>query len=101
MNYELAKKLKDAGYPQKCIKGDFMSDRYSSEEGWEESNCYIPSLSELIEATPQMSQLDKHYDGEWRASYMPMPEHGKDIFGFGKTPEIAVSMLYLALHEKD
>ncbi len=55
MNYELAKKLKDAGFPQNkgggrnyfiseaCYKGDYYTRNAPS-------RAYVPTLSELIEA---------------------------------------------------
>lgn len=58
MTYELAKKLKDAGFPQKT-EGDYIAPDgeviYSGD--WDEYNtedCVsLPSLSELIEACPK------------------------------------------------
>lgn len=101
MNYELAKKLKDAGFPQKG-KGDevtFMKLR--SFEGME--NCYIPSLSELIEAcgesidmiTRERTAIENKTLG-WRAYCHKGPSISKE----GKSPEEAVARLWLALNAK-
>lgn len=81
MNYELAKKLKDAGFPQDGI-GQFIDVKLAS-----------PTLSELIEACgDKFRGLSKR--ANWRA---------QDVMGieeFGDTPEEAVANLYLALNNK-
>lgn len=52
MNYELAKKLKDAGYSQKRKLGFYITsvDGILRTESIYNEMCYQPTLSELIEA---------------------------------------------------
>jgi hypothetical protein len=87
MNYELAKQLKDAGYPQ----GDtvLIGGEYT----------HNPTLEELIEAcgdnTPYeitFMGIDKH----WRVTRQDLY-----IWLMGKTPTEAVARLYLALNQHD
>lgn len=47
MNYELAKQLKEAGFPQPEYTEDTKGDYYSEGDG---KIIYVPTLSELIEA---------------------------------------------------
>lgn len=100
MNYELAKELKDAGYPQ---KGDFIwcdlsgykkllcrlcLDPMNRRFGSYDELCVAPTLSELIAACgDEFHSLVKFGDSVWRAS-----EHR------GSTPEEAVARLWLAIH---
>jgi hypothetical protein len=88
MNYELAKQLKEAGFPETdCLCGSDYGDH--------------PSLSELIEACG-----DNHFELErdwfngtdkWRALYW---FEGNVKSGFGSTPEEAVAKLWIALNKK-
>lgn len=102
MEYELAKKLKDAGFPQRgkshewCIENSqellinpisiILNDAVS-----------IPTLSELIEECgDKMFHLGCSFTSdskEWEA---------RTPFGFGKgsTPEEAVANLWLELNKK-
>src|SRR4051812_41726204 len=52
MNYELAKKLKDAGFPQEAGSPILVCTGFSEENGFESKDVTIkyPTLSELIEA---------------------------------------------------
>lgn len=103
MTYELAKKLKDAGFPQK--KGGM----YISSSGivkdvavdmmveTEQAYC-VPTLSELIEACgDEFSNLIKfHITSErWSANC-----YKNDLNCSGETPEEAVANLWLKLNEK-
>jgi hypothetical protein len=111
MEYDLAKQLKDAGFPQKT--GEYASNA---------SNCncktrglvtschvaYIPTLSELIEACgfrlEQLSQRKHTKEGNyWIAEAYSCEECGwKDsYFERGETPEEAVAKLYLAIHSQE
>ena len=96
MNYELAKQLKDAGFPQEG-EGKYF--------GMVDVNArhYIPTLSELIEACGDdfmalnKSGQDTKYKGNWLAQRcITCP----DEFYEGKTPEESVAKLYLELHKK-
>ena len=105
MDYELAKQLKDAGFPQ---YGDFMwVESYGRIERWPTTNigqypsysllCTAPTLSELIEA------CGKDFKKLWRHSNGILSAHsgtlsGKDAFQKdGETPEEAVARLWLAI----
>ena len=110
MNYELAKKLKDAGY--KFIE---MIDRsphcyYCGHPFVEINDRYyiVPTLSELIEVLTDTDDKKKDFlslrvlgkfgtfleNRTWRAE-----SYGK-IIGDGLTPEEAVANLWLALNGK-
>jgi len=103
MQYELAKKLKDAGFPQadpnRALNvGTFQ---YVGDNSDKETLCYIPTLSELIEACGHyFYQLTKEDDGSWTcASINGYPKSG---FGVTNSPtlEEAVAKLWLALNKK-
>lgn len=59
MTYELAKELKEAGFPQRYYPSYYKLDKKTNEYRWEDPNCSVvdnktdlsvPTLSELIEA---------------------------------------------------
>ena len=115
MNYKLAKKLKDAGFPQ---KGDGDTIHTDVCGGWDapdpectrKSRPYVPTLEELIEACGDKNsegfcsltlELDLHDEGDkinaqrsWIAKDWEGNEYG------GKTHFEAVSYLWLALKKK-
>jgi len=107
MNYELAKALKDAGYPQKSAGDRINPKGYLEYSGcWDDSNeddyITLPTLSELIEACGEgiarLWRVDESYDKgktKWCAT-------GKNDFldGLGTTPEEAVANLWLALNKQ-
>lgn len=106
MNYELAKQLKDAGYPQGVSEGS----GYWESDKFYRINCvfnnmpsdwvYCPELSDLIEA------CGDHFDGLSKFNGVEIEDgwvafnKGWKNFDFGKTPEEAVAKLWLALHKK-
>lgn len=106
MDYEIVKKLKDAGYIQNGRDGL----RYFS--GVDEP-IYVPSLSELIEACGDKFESLTRVEWEeaedtlhWTA--YPTEESYKgdcmiDCCGYtaGDTPEEAVAKLWLELNKKD
>jgi len=105
MEYELAKKLKEAGFPNIRI-GDYFEHRvgsHSDDRGGESDYpCYcnedkFPTLSELIEACgKRFLWLKKDYDnGEWYAE-----GYALGIVHLCKTPEEAVANLWLELNKK-
>jgi hypothetical protein len=95
MNYELAKQLKDAGFPQ----GDYQSRVRLRQAfvNWESEHNPItewfamPPLSELIEACDTLIDLYGH-GSQWGA------ETPKGLVVEGTTPEEAVARLWLALN---
>ena len=103
MQYKLAKKLKDAGFPQadpnRALNvGTFQ---YVGENSDKETLCYIPTLSELIEACGHyFYQLTKEDDGSWTcASINGYPKSGFGVTN-SPTPEEAVANLWMALTDK-
>ena len=111
MNYELCKKLKDAGFPQRrgcsaCLQGyafDFKVVPY--EEAFGDDYVSLPTLSELIEACGvDFPSLTRDYGDnseiEWICN---SPEYDCGSMGEitrGSTPEEAVANLWLKLNEK-
>ncbi len=117
MNHELAKKLKDAGFPQdengygywytKDSKVIYLGEKIDIPD-----KCYIPTLSELIEACGEGFNgilPPKIMGGVWLAvETIGDLKRNDDGIGFsftswtfwsGKTPEEAVANLYLELHK--
>jgi len=87
MNYELAKQLKDAGFPKLDLV--FVKDLKH----------FIPSLSELIDACGDkfhwLNKMKSQYDEDvWNAMALSKE------FGRGKTPEEAVAKLWIKLNKK-
>lgn len=112
MEYSLAKKLKDAGFPQTedtYCRCSFLSDEqkdgtpviYDCNTHWQRVS--KPTLEELIEACGEkfvsLAQITK---GEWQAvgPYKDKEQTYRIIINFNATPKIAVAHLYLALHAK-
>lgn len=103
MNYELAKQLKDAGFPNNPFRKNEMcpcSDNTVERDGTWICQCkeFIqePTLSELISVCGS-SFHELTYDGKLfncRMDYMDM--NGT----FGLTPEEAVAKWYIALNDK-
>ena len=92
MHYELAKELKEAGFPTKmeCVK-TIKADTLNPE--CIEERAILPTLSELIEAIGNdLKCLENQRPGWLAASY--------DGYEEGKTPLIAVARLWLALNKK-
>ncbi len=117
MNYELAKELKDAGFPQTntgmCeyfIDGDAERvGRYEHTTEPSKDSIKIPTLSELIEACVSdgyatddnftLTKLPVYQDNEaddmeWQASRF-------GHFGIGVYPKEAVAYLWLSLNKHD
>ena len=108
ISYELAKKLKDAGFPQNG-PGKFEfgcrlpREAMTLKHGFG-SNCdclvKFPTLSELIEGCgDDFGSLDMRFitPKTWHASEHYMPT---EPLGRGDTPEEAVANLWLALNNK-
>lgn len=87
MNYELAKQLKEEGFP-------FDKDVIEWEPG------YIPTLSELIEACGDGFHGLWVIQDEWEAFSELDNGYIVGKNGEGKTPEEAVAKLWLALNRK-
>lgn len=93
MNYTLAKKLKDAGFPQqgKDRHGNFIF--VDDKEG-----IFFPTLEELIEACGiefgSLTLLGEDAKYRWYA------DNREGVRYYGATPLEAVANLYLALNIK-
>jgi len=106
MNYELAKKLKDAGLSMKLVMGaaewdgqKVFFDGDKTKEGGK-IGFLAPTLEELIDACTGIGRSFRlTYKKEtirWRASSY----YDKNLMCNGKTPTIAVANLWLALQKK-
>lgn len=100
ITYELAKNLKEAGYPQG------YNPKYDTGSGGAPgSDIRTPTLSELIEACVQddfrligCSILKRPF---WIATSISSIEQGDKLYqGTASTPEEAVARLWLALNPK-
>ncbi len=109
MNYELANKLKDAGFPQ---RESYVTSSFTKEDAIKISksiqsgegvivpfdNPFFPTLSELIEACELSCDIGgfrtlvRNFWSGWTA-------RGGGISKKGPTPEEAVANLWLALNE--
>lgn len=117
MNYELAKQLKDAGFPFKVgtyeyrhCEGhldskeewnDYM-DKCSGQGGEGQCSCIchsIPTLSELIEACGEGFNTLTRYGKSVTSGYRAWGWNGDDDCD-GSTPEEAVARLWLELNKK-
>lgn len=111
MNYDLAKKLKDAGFPLKGADTTTTSELVFTSPTSTAHYWILPTLSELIEACGEIflwkwetkwcagyhEPSDNH--GEWDDCYIDLSFKEGEI-GYGETPEIAVANLWLALNQK-
>lgn len=103
MNYELALKLKNAGWVYKnrlygmILPGDVMRTLGHTEQDCKDG-LYVPELEELIEACGgDFGNLKGWiYDEERR--FTAVDSNGREFKG--QTPLVAVANLWLALHEK-
>lgn len=116
MGYELAKKLKDAGFPQNQNHnalypyGYALSGTRKGQKQSEKDRAYPPTLEELIEACGEniiLWKCEEKYGGHWHAgSGVDKMRECKIVdasyFGVssGKTPSEAVANLWLSLHTK-
>lgn len=124
MNYELAKELKEAGFPTPndgdCFNGSYICEcsMIKGKEGNVETlgtdhkNAYAPTLSELIEACGKDIWTIKQciFEGEWGwivgqdnqndENFSISNPYNWNIFAFGETLEVAVARLYIELKKK-
>ncbi len=94
MTYELAKQLKDAGFPQhqSMENGDYFT-------GQEELYASNPTLSELIEACGDgFRTLDRFRENDWVATGVSPVNGGTENNIAGKTPEESFAKLWLWLN---
>ena len=94
LSYELAKELKDAGYPGLEYLHTLREEIY-------------PTLSELIEACGD-SIMGIYFKADnpegrvsaWTRRWLTDDQLDKDVERYGHTPEEAVARLWLALNKK-
>lgn len=100
MNYELAKKLKDAGFPDE-LSSDLVYHVHSSDGGatLDKIDEVLPSptLSNFIEACGKMfAGLYRTDVGQWKAPSIYLPQSSGSFANlelFGHNPEEAVALL--------
>lgn len=104
IKYELAKKLKDAGFPQE-MKDKSADDTYDPHmySPYKGEQLFMPNLGQLIEACGE-DLVDLRRDGEEWAAISNLTFEGRfdsdiSLYGSGTNPEEAVANLWLALHE--
>jgi len=103
MKYELAKQLKDAGFPQEdWLEGHYVPEQRlagSVSTSPEMTTVYKPTLSELIEACGDRFSLLERAEDLFGDGYLYQAEYQHSVFGHGKTPEEAVAKLWIKLQK--
>jgi hypothetical protein len=103
MNYELALELRTAGFPQGFHPHEERhhswidaNGHYLSSEG-DQTSCYVPTLSELIEACGDLPFTLNHpaVGTNWVSRCGNYPHF---FTGIGSKPEDAVARVWLALN---
>lgn len=103
IDYELAKKLEEAGFPEPNDLEPHakVCSPERNKDGLYDY-VYVPELSELIEECGKDGRTFKslqNIDGKWRATgYHNEKDIYQDCGGF-ETPQIALSELYIALNK--
>lgn len=100
MNYELAKKLKDAGWIFREVRHPLVAMELGMVD-FGGIKYYHPTLSELIEACGDkffwLNRLDRMGNVRWTTEFMEDENSsGEPLY---PTPEEAVANLWLTLHE--
>lgn len=101
MNYELAKQLKDAGFPY-SDKWELSEGRGATIEINNEQVMSVPTLGELIEECWDNFHgiFVVRADKVWTSHGYKSESEFDDIFCYGSTPEEAVANLWLNLNKK-
>lgn len=105
MHYELAKELKDAGFPFVIHHPNMGMDNvvsFGDLEDWK-----VPTLSELVEACGNNIVLHNLSGGKWQAgigeewsTYNGGIDSPLEPMAEGDTPEEAVTKLWLSIQHK-
>lgn len=103
MDYELAKKLRDAGFTgHMCFETEYGC--IQSIEGPNYSHACLPTLSELIEACPREIEGNVFcliaVKDRWECYYDNYGPSPGQVRTEGSTPEEAAARLWLALNKK-
>ena len=97
MDYELAKKLKDSGFPMGMTDHELCV--YQQAEIFDGVAYHVPSLPELIDACENgYLSIVRVKEGDWRC-FTENPNGLPKLGGEGSTPEEAVANLYLELNK--
>ena len=106
MNYELAKELKEARFPQGHNNGEGgcpgNPDNDAACYHYSDDLAFLPTLSELREACGRDFRLQNSNPDLWQADNcgdFNTFRKGEHTVGVGSTPEEAVARLYLALNK--
>jgi len=119
MNYELAKQLKDAGFPQRSVdmvsEKNIFPDECSTGYGFKlDDKCYKPTIEELIEACGEDFNYLERYGGgdrwicvKWKPYRFECTDGltrkgclWEEQSPWGYTPTEAVAKLWLELNKK-
>jgi hypothetical protein len=101
ISYEVAKRLKDAGFTQPLVgaKGDYRSPHSVPEDV-----VYLPTLTELLAACGKFESLERCDDDSERVWWCAWGVLGTlggiehhEQYGNGVTPEDAVAELWIAV----
>jgi len=98
MDYKLAKKLKDAGFPIRIARCNdcYINDR----QGCKECEGLNPELSELISEIGEKFYNLRFCKGQfWRAESITYDPTTEEPFAEGETPEEAVAKLFIKLNK--
>lgn len=100
ISYELAKQLKEVGFPQGVPGFNGIVNIINGET----EPTYFPTLEELIEACGDNFGELHHYqnNGDWYAEAKDwVDEQGVGRFNTGSTPAEAVARLWIALNNQE
>lgn len=102
MMYEIAKKLKDAGYPQERYDGTHYTPTsvvIRDGERLAVEDCYAPSLAELLAMCDQTNYftLQHHGPNSWRAQQGVV----NPIVAYGKTADEVLANLFVKVAPKE
>lgn len=99
MNYEIAKQLKDNGFPQR--EAIIHQVVRSKEE--RAAAVYMPTFEELIAATPSLDSLAYLKNGIQGGNWVATVHYEDTSYTekYGSTPSEAVANLWLALNAKE
>ena len=108
MTYEVAKQLKDAGFPQRFNRGAafnaqgvmvyFTADKQGKVS---DTDVSIPSLNELIKACGDKFGGLEHFPDESSNKFRVFSRPDGALSFFAHTPEEAVAKLWLLLNKKE